>query len=313
MIKKVTRERFASEFQRIELELDVLNPYFSDAEAIAFSEDAEAEAAAAALFVRHARSFDVREIRDSRREGHYGHYKALLDALVSMANERNAAISLRFFEERPDCAALCGAALDAGFARLPGLCSAVSYADEALGRRWEDFKKRRSRFFERLIAKGCKNVPLTDIGGADRRALYDGIRKEYNYDAEAASRRVPADEENCFFTFRASRLAAFCFVLRASPTQMIFDFGGASEREKNSGVFLMPLSAFISRIYTYPAVQTAIYLFHENNTEMLNLAHRTLSIVIDSVKLKANYFYFPFGNAGREAERAAGGESFGVL
>jgi hypothetical protein len=207
-------------------------------------------------------------------------------------------VSLRFFEDRPDCETLRRAARGSGFVRLPGLYCAKSLADAALGRRWEAFKERRRRFFERLAAKGYENIPLTDIGVSERAELFGGIKNEYNYDAEGASRsrKIMADEENCFFTFRASRLAAFCFVLRPSPTQMIFDFGGASVREKNSGVFLMPLSAFISKTYKYPMTQTIMYLFHENNAEMLNLAKRSISIVIDSTRYKANYYYSPSGN-----------------
>ncbi|MDR2780043.1 MAG: hypothetical protein LBB28_02850 [Synergistaceae bacterium] len=298
MILDIPLEKAIADFP--ELGFYAESSYFQDAQAVAFCESDGAKALALAIFRRSDRGCDILDIRDIRPEGDDKRCGELLGALVSRAREFGLSISLRFFEERPDYETLCRAASGAGFIKLPGLYSAISHADEAMGKRWEDFKKKRGRFFERLAAKGYRNIPLTDITASERAAIYGEIKKEYNYDAEAAARKIPADEENCFFAFRASHLAAFCFVLRPSPTQMIFDFGGADRRERHRGVFLMPLSAFISKTYRYPETQTIIYLFHENNAEMVNLARHTLSVVIDSAKYKANFFYSPQGGAAQD-------------
>jgi hypothetical protein len=177
------------------------------------------------------------------------------------------------------------------------MISAMSCADDEVRCLGEDFKIRKRKFFERLAAKGYRNVPLSEISAARREELYSEIKKEYGYDPASASIRAPADEENCFFTFRGSRLSAFCFGLRPSPTQMIFDFGGASAGEKYSGAFLMPLSAYITKTYSYPSEQTVVYLFHEDNMEMINLANHTLSGVIRSTRYKANYVCYPRGSS----------------
>ncbi|MDR1515759.1 MAG: hypothetical protein LBS45_08690 [Synergistaceae bacterium] len=298
MILDVPLEKATADFPGLGLYAE--SAYFPDTQAVAFCESDGAKPLSLAVFRRSDQGWDVLDIRDIRPEGDDKRYGELLGALIFRAKKLCLPISLRFFEDRRDYETLCRAASCAGFVKFPGLYSAISHADEAMGNRWEDFKKKRGRFFERLAAKGYRNIPLTDIAASDRAAIYSGIKKEYNYDAEAAARQIPADEENCFFAFRASRLAAFCFVLRPSPTQMIFDFGGANHRERYSGVFLMPLSAFISKTYRYPETQTIIYLFHENNAEMVNLARHTLSIVIDSTKYKANFFYSPRGGQAQD-------------
>lgn len=302
MIKEISRERIMRDI--LWVAIDVSKPFFADLEALASCDGATGSPSALALFRRHEGAFDVTEMCCARLEGCYGFYRELLAEMISMAKNRDIPVSLRFFNDRPDYETLRRAADSVGFKRLPGLYLATSYSDaEGLGRRWEAFKERRKRFFERLTAKGYRNIPLTEINASDRAALFAHIKREYNYDPEAAARLTPADEENCLFTFRASRLAAFCFVLRPSPTQMVFDFGGVSPDEKNSGAFLMPLSEYITRTYGYPTAQTIVYLFHENNVEMLNMANRTLSIIIDSTRYKANYFYpssnvRPFGDRG---------------
>ena len=269
------------------------NARLSGAEMLGYCTGEGATPVAWLTYIRHSNGFELLEIAACEREDVEEAFRALLGAMVTMSRESALPASIKFFEERPDREALCKAATAAGFVRLSGLYYASSFADVAMGLRWEAFMKKEERFFRRLVEKGYVNKPLTDIPEADRTTLYAHIKEEYNYNVHEAGQRTPADEENCFFTYRGDRLAAFCVVLRASPTQLIFDFGGAFESERRGGAFLLPLCAFISKLFAYDETQTIVYLFHEDNVEMLNLARNTLRIVIDSVKYKMNYYHAP--------------------
>jgi hypothetical protein len=293
MIRAVTHEELARDFQWIDMR--PLSPYFSDMEMLGCYAEDEVSLLALLAFVRCTQGFEILGIYSRESCGIEEAFRALLSALAAMSRESGLPASIKFFDTRPDCGALCKAASESGFVRFSGLYFAYTFLDGATRLRWEDFMGRKGKFFLRLAEKGYENKTLADIPAADRLLLCDAIKKEFNYDIDGAGSKVPLDEKNCFFAFRGGELTAFCAVRRASPTQLIFDFGAAKKRERRSGAFMLPLCSFISGNFVQNA-QTVVYLFHEDNVEMLNLARGTLRVVIDSVKYKMNYCYVPDGN-----------------
>jgi hypothetical protein len=293
MIRTVTHEELARDFQWVDIR--PLSPYFSDMEMLGCCAEDGVSPLALLAFVRGPRGFEILGIYSRESGGIEEAFRALLRALAAMSRENGLLASIKFFDNRPDCGALCKAASESGFVRLPGLYYASSFLDGAMKLRWEDLMRKKEKFFLRLAEKGYQNKTLADIPADDRPLFCDAIKKEFNYNIGGAGLKMPLDEKNCFFAFRGGELAAFCVVRRASPTQLIFDFGAAKKRERRSGAFMLPLCAFISGNFVWNA-QTVVYLFHEDNVEMLNLARSTLRVVIDSVKYKMNYCYMPDEN-----------------